>query len=107
MEELATETVSSLKDCLGWKGGKPLQGIEEPGLADVQPPNSKTLRRGRRDTSTEKDLAEVREAHQRALATAAALEEKIEQLSQSITQGWWDVHAHSQSQDHCRRRSQG
>ena len=78
MEELATEIVSSLKDCLGWKGSKPLWGIEEPGLADVQSPRSKTPRRGRRDASAKRDLTKAREAHQRALATTAALEEKIE-----------------------------
>ena len=78
MEELATEIVSSLKDCLGQQEDRPLWGIEEPGLADVQPPRSKTSRRGRRDTPTEKDLAEAGEAHQRALATATTLEEKIE-----------------------------
>ena len=105
MEELATKIVSSLKDHLGQKEGKPLQGVEEPGLADIQPPMSKTSRRGRRDTSAKRDLTEVREAHQRALATVAALKEKIERLSQSITQGWLDICAHSRSQDHCRRKS--
>ena len=77
MEELSAEIVSSLKDCLGQKEGKSLQGIEEPGLADVQPPRSKTPRRGRRDTSIKRDLAKVREAHQRTLATMATLEEAI------------------------------
>ena len=42
IEELAAEIVSSLKDYLGQKEGKPLQGIGEPGPADVQPPRSKT-----------------------------------------------------------------
>ena len=37
----------------------------------------------------------VREAHQRALATTIALEEKIERLSQSITRDWSDAHAPS------------
>ena len=69
-------------------------------MADVQPPRSKTPRRGRRDTSAKRDLAKVREAHQRALAAAATLEEKIERLSWSITRGWPDVCAHSWSQDH-------
>ena len=41
MEELAAEIVSSLKDHLGWKGDEPLQRMEEPGLADVQPPRRK------------------------------------------------------------------
>ena len=88
MEKLAAEIVSSLKDHLGQKEGRPLWGLEEPGHADIQPPRSKTPRRGRRDTSAERDLAEVREAHQRALATMATLEKKIERLSWSITQGW-------------------
>ena len=107
MEELAAKIVSSLKDPLEQKGGKPLQRIEEPGPADIQPPRSKTPRRGRRDTSIERDLPKAREAHQRALATAAALEEKIEQLSQSVTQGQPDIRAHSWSWDCHRRRSWG
>ena len=107
MKKLADEIVSSLKDCLGWKEGKPLQGLVEPGLADIQPPMSKTPRRRRRDTSTERDLAEAREAHWRALATTATLEEKIDRLSQSVTQGWPDICAHFWSHDCWRRRSQG
>ena len=76
MEELATEIVSSLKDCLQQKGDEPLWRIEEPGPTDVQSLGSKTPRRGRRDTSTERGLAKMREAHWRALATAAPLEKK-------------------------------
>ena len=78
MEELATEIVSSLKDHLGQKEDEPLWRMEEPGLTDIQPPRSKTPRRGRKDTSTERGLAKVREVHQRALVTVAALEEEIE-----------------------------
>ena len=107
MKELATEIMSSLEDCLEQKEGKSLSRIEEPGLADIWSPRSKTPRRERRDTPAERDLAESREAHQRALATAATLEEKIEWLSWSTTWGQLDVHDHSQSQDCCRRRSQG
>ena len=107
MEKLTAEVVSSLKDCLGWKEGKPLWGLEEPGPAGIQPPRSKTPRRGRRGTSTGRDLAKVREAHWRALATAATLEEKIERLSWSVTWGQPDAHAHSWSHDCQRRRSWG
>ena len=107
IKKLAAKMVSSLKDLLGWKGGKPLWGLQEPGLADVQPPRSKTPRRQRRDTSAERDLTEVRESHWKALATMAALEEEIERLSQSLTWGQLDVHAHSQSWNCQRRRSQG
>ena len=77
----------SLGDHLGQKGGKSLQTMEEPDPIDVWPPRSKTPRRGRRDASMERSLAEAKEAHQRALATAAALEEEIEQLSRPITRG--------------------
>ena len=62
MEELAAEIVS-FKDCLGQKESKSLWGIEEPGPADIQPPRSKTPRRGRRDTSADRNLTKAREAH--------------------------------------------
>ena len=81
--------------------------MEEPGLTDIHPPRSKTPRRGRRDTSAERGLAKVGEAHQRALATTAALEEEIEQLSWSITRGQLEAHAHSRSQDCCKWKSWG
>ena len=73
MEELAAKIVSSLKDHLKQKRDEPLWKMEEPGATDVQPPRSKTPRRGRRDTSAERGLAEAREAHWKALATAATL----------------------------------
>ena len=104
MEELTADIVSSLKDCLRQKEGQPPGDLEGPGLADAQPSRSKTPQRRRRGTSAERDLTEVREAHQRALATAATLE-KIERLSQSITRDWPDACTHSWSHDHCRRRS--
>ena len=107
MEELTAEVVSSLKDYLRQKEGQPSGDLEEPGLVDIQPSRSKTPRGRRRGTSTERDLPEAREAHQRALATAAALEEKIERLSQSITRAWPDTCTHSWSCDCQRRRSQG
>ena len=78
MEELAAKIVSSLKDHLGQKGDEPLRRMEEPGPTDVWPPRSKTPKRGRRNTSAERGLAKVKEAHWRALATVATLEEEIE-----------------------------
>ena len=107
MEKMEAKIVSSLKDCLGQKGGKPLQGLQEPGPADVQPPRSKTPRRRWMDTSAERDLTKVGEAHWKALATMAALEEGIESLSQSLTQGQLDICANSRSWDHQKRRSEG
>ena len=44
--ELMTEVVSSLEDCLGWKGGKLLQVMEETDPINVWPLRSKTPRRG-------------------------------------------------------------
>ena len=78
MKGLALEIMSSHKDCLEQKEGNSLQRVEEPGTADVQSPKRKTPRRERRDTSAERDLTKAREAHQKALATMAALEEEIE-----------------------------
>ena len=43
------------------------------------------LRRVKRDASMESSLTEVREAHQKALAMVATLEEEIEWLSHPLT----------------------
>ena len=104
-EELVADMVSSLKNCLRQKGGQPPRGLEESKPATAQPSQSKTPRRRRRDTSTKRDLAEAREAHQRALAAMAALEERIELLSWSITRDLPGAHAQSWSCNHQRRRS--
>ena len=61
--------------------------MEEPDPINVWPPRSKTLRRGRRDASMERSINKAREAHWRALAMVAALEEEIEQLSCPISRG--------------------
>ena len=107
IEEPVAEVVSSLEDCLGQKGGEPPQMIEEPEPIDVWPLRSKTPRRGRRDTSVERSLTEAREAHCRAPATMASLKEEIDSLSQSVTRGQLEAHAHSRSWNHHRWRSRG
>ena len=107
MEELVGDMVFSLKNCLRQKEGHPPEELEESRLADAWPLQSNTPRRRMRGTSAERDLIKVREAHQRALVTTAALEEKIERLSQSITIGQLGAHIHSQSCDCQKRRSQG
>ena len=63
------------------KGDEPSQMMEEPGMTDVWSPRSKTPRKGMRDSSAERGLAEAREANWKALATAVTLEEEIEWLS--------------------------
>ena len=55
---------------------------------------------------TKREPAEAREAHRWVLAAAAALEEQIERLNQSITRDRPDAHIHSQSH-YQQRRSQG
>ena len=107
MEELTAEVVSCLEDHLGQKGGKPSQMMEEPDSINIWPPRSKTPRRGNRDTSAERRLTKAREAHQRALATVATLEEEIERLNQPITRGRLEACDHSRSWDHHRQRSRG
>ena len=76
-------------------------------LTEVQPPSSRTPRMGRRDASVERSLAKTREAHQKALAMAAALEEEIEWLSCPLIRSWSETRAHSQSRDCHRCRSWG
>ena len=79
--ELVEEVVASLEDCQGWERGEALQVARECSPTEVRPPRSRTPRRERRDATTGRSLAEVREAHQKALAMAATLEEEIEWLS--------------------------
>ena len=67
---------------------------------DTQPPRSRTPRRWRREALVERSLANMREAHQKALVTAAALEEEIEQLSYPLTRNQPEVQVQSKSRDH-------
>ena len=55
----------------------------------------------------ERSLAKVREAHQKALAMVAALEEEIEWLSCPLVRSWPEVQAHSRSRDCHVCRSRG
>ena len=105
--ELVAEVLSSLEDCLGWKGAKCHRWQREPNPTNVWPPRSRTPRRVRRDASTERSLTEVREAHQKALATAATLGEEIEWLSCPLTRSQLEAQAHSRSWDCHRWRSRG
>ena len=107
IEELTAEITSSLKDHLGWKEDESACRMEKSGPSDVLPLRSETPRRGRRDTSAERGLTVAREAHQKALATTATLEEEIEWLSCSITWGQSGACTHSRSQDCHRWKSQG
>ena len=59
---------------------------------------SGTPHRGRKDNLVERSLAMVHEAHQKALATGATLEEEIERLSH--TRNHSQSRARSKSRDH-------
>ena len=106
MEELVGDVVSSLKNCLrqmkanhqkNWRS----LDWQMSSLCGERPPG------GGGGASPLRDIAETREAHQRAIATIATLEEKIERLSQSVTRGWLDACAYSWSCDCQKRRSWG
>ena len=104
--ELTREVVSSLKDHLRQKEDELQMGWPGSGFADTHPMWNRTPW-GRQVTSATIELAEVREAHWRALATTITLEEKIERLSQSITRDCPDGHDHSWCHDQQMRKSWG
>ena len=66
---------------------------------DVWPPRNWTPERGRRESSVERSMANVRKAHQKALAIAAALEKEIEWLSCPPARSQQVVRTHSRSRD--------
>ena len=93
------EVVSSFEDCQGQKQKEAPETAARSQSTDVWPPRSKTPGRGRREASVERSLAKAKEAHQKALAMAATLEEEIEQLSCPLIRSWPEVWAHSMSRD--------
>ena len=83
------------------KGGEkagPLVPPMRPWSNDTQPPKSGVP--GKREISIEWSLATVREAHQKALAAAAALEGEIERLSHPLSWRQPEVRVRSKSKDH-------
>ena len=95
--ELMEEVVSSLKGCQGWKEGRTSGATAKPQFDDTQPSMSRAP--GRRKTLIEQSLATMREAHQKALAAAAALEGEIERLSHPLCQRQPEVRVRSRSKD--------
>ena len=82
--ELRKEVVSSFKGCQGWKEEQTSGVAARPQPINAWPPKSRAP--GRKETSIGRSLAIVREAHQKVLAVAAALEGEIERLSHPIPQ---------------------
>ena len=96
---LLEEVLSSLKDHQGWKGKRHQQPWQGPIQKIPIPPEVACLRKEKRDSSVERSLATVHEAHQKALAMVATLEEEIERLS--CTQNCPETRARSKSRDCC------
>ena len=76
--ELLEEIVSSFDDCQKWKQRRAPETMAQYWLTGIWPPKNCTPERERRESSVERSLANVRNTHQKALATVAALEEEIE-----------------------------
>ena len=91
------EVVSSFKGHQGWKEEETSGAPVRPQPINAHPPKSRAP--GRRETSIGRSLATVREAHQKVLATAAALEGEIERLSHPLPQSWLEVRGRSKSKD--------
>ena len=83
------------------------QEMKKPDPADIWPPRSRTPRRRMRHASIERSPAKVREAHWKALAMVATLEDEIEWLSCPLIMSWSETQAPSRSRDHHRCRSRG
>ena len=107
--KLMEEVVSSFKGCQGWKEGRTSGATSRPWSNDAWP--SKTRVPGKRETLIEQSLATVREAYQKALAMAPALEREIERLNHPLSWRQPEVRARLKSKDcwmhgstECKRR---
>ena len=94
---LLEEVLSSLKDHQGWKGQKAPTAMERPCPEDPHSSRSGVPQKGKKDSSVERSLATVHEAHQKALAMVATLKEEIERLSG--TQNHPETRTRSKSRD--------
>ena len=99
--------MSSFNEHQGWKQRKAPEMPARSWPTDTQPPRSQTPGRGRRESSVERSLANMTEAHQKALATMAALEEEIEWLSCPLIRSQPEVKTSSRSRDHQIHGSRG
>ena len=95
--ELMQEVVSSFEGHQGLRESRASSATMRPQSEDAWPLKSGVP--GRKETSVEQSLANVREAHQKALAVAAALEGEIERLSHPLSQRQLEVRARSKSKD--------
>ena len=95
--ELTEEVVSSFEGHQRWKEERTPGVTMRPQSIEAWPSKSRVP--GKRETSIEKSLAPIREAHQKALAAAAALKGEIERLSHPLPWSQPEVRARLKSRD--------
>ena len=95
--ELTDNVVSSFKGHQRKKEERTPGVTMRPWSIDAQPSNSRVP--GKRETSIEKSLAPIREAHQKVLASPAALKGEIERLSCPLPQSHLEIRVRSKSRD--------
>ena len=84
----------------GGNKGRHQKWQQGPSQQMSDPQRAEPLGGGRRESSVERSLANMREAHQKALAMVVALEEEIEWLSCPLIRNQPEVRTHSRSR-HC------
>ena len=94
---LREEVLSSLEDHQGQEGEKASAATVRSHPEDPHPLRSRAPQKGKRDSSVERSLATICEAHQKALAMVATLKEEIERLSH--TWNCPEVRVRSKSRD--------
>ena len=91
------EVLSSIPDHQRYEEEKAPAAMARPHPEGPHSSRSGTPHKGRKDNLVERSLAMVCKAHQKALATAAILEEEVERLSH--TQNCSELRARSKSRD--------
>ena len=105
--ELMEKVVSSFDDCQGQRQRRTLETMAWYWSTSIWPPKNCPLKRERRKSSAKRSLANVRNAHQKALATVVALEEEIEWLSWPPAGNKPGARTHSKSRDCQTHESRG
>ena len=95
--ELMQEVASSFEGFQGWKEEEMPDASSSPQLTNAQPTQSKTHGR---ESSVERSLAAMQEAHEKALAATTALKGEIERLSHPLPWNQPKMRVRSKSRDH-------
>ena len=101
---LTEKVVSSFKDYQGEKIVRAPSVTAGPQSANARPSKSRVLGKG--EMSMARSLDPIREAHQKALAAAAALKGEIKMLSCPLLQSQLEARMRSKSRDRKRRHHQ-